>query len=130
MKSQNIYSLDYKLVILGIFPGFILNIPLTLISGNNPILLDLSLIGRTFNLFVSIVPIVNNLALKGFFNRNKKFLFNNERFFLVMFQITIGSFIAFFGLIFLNLFLDKNISINLYFYALSLFVPFQFFIQG
>ena len=47
-----------------------------------------------------------------------------------MFQITLGSFVAFFGLIFFNLFLDKNISINFYFYALSLFVSFSIFHSG
>ncbi len=130
LQSANIYSFDYRLIILGFFPGFILNIPLTFISRDNSLLLDLSLIGRTFNLFVSILPIINNLALKGFFNRNKKFLFNNQRYLLLIFQIGIGSIVAFLGLIFLNLFLDKNISVNLYFYALSLFISFSIFHSG
>ncbi len=124
---ENLNKINFKPLFLALLPGFILNAPLTLVTGNNNLLLNLSLVNRIFNLFVSIIPIINNLSLKGFFERKKHLFFNNERIFMLICQVSFGSMVSICGFIFLNLFLGNNITLNLYFYGLILFISFSIF---
>lgn len=124
---ENLYKYDYKSILIALLPGFILNAPLSIIIGNNNLLLNFSLVIRIFNLFCSVIPIVNNLSLKGFFEEKKYLFFNNTRVFMFSFQLSFGFVVSIIGFIFLNIFLGDNISVNLYFAALTLFGSFSLF---